>query len=38
MDCEVLDLGLIEYEAAWKLQDEYAAEIADGGAPNVIVA
>src|SRR5689334_20272402 len=30
MECEVLDLGLIEYETAWKLQDQYAAEIADG--------
>ena len=30
MNCEVLDLGLIEYEAAWKLQDEYAVEIAEG--------
>jgi len=28
MDCQVLDLGLIEYERAWKLQDEYAGEIA----------
>ena len=27
---EVLDLGLIEYEQAWKLQDQYAAEIAEG--------
>ena len=27
---EVLDLGLIEYEAAWKLQDQYATEIAEG--------
>lgn len=26
----VEDLGLIEYERAWKLQDEYAAEIAGG--------
>ncbi len=24
------DLGLIEYESAWKLQDQYAAEIAEG--------
>jgi lipoate-protein ligase B len=24
------DLGLIEYETAWKLQDQYAAEIASG--------
>lgn len=30
MDCEVLDLGLIEYERAWKLQDQYAREIAEG--------
>ena len=30
MQLEVLDLGLIEYETAWKLQDQYAAEIADG--------
>jgi len=27
---EVIDLGLIEYEQAWKLQDQYAAEIAQG--------
>ena len=30
MDCQVLDLGLIEYERAWKLQDDYAREIAEG--------
>ena len=30
MQGEVIDLGLIEYERAWKLQDEYAAEIAEG--------
>jgi lipoate-protein ligase B len=30
MDVEVLDLGLMEYERAWKLQDEYAREIAEG--------
>src|SRR5574341_454184 len=29
MECDVLDLGLIEYERAWKLQDEYATEIAE---------
>ena len=29
----VEDLGLIEYEKAWKLQDEYAAEIATGTRP-----
>ena len=27
---DVLDLGLIEYDRAWKLQDEYAREIAEG--------
>lgn len=27
---EVLDLGLLEYTQAWKLQDQYAAEIAEG--------
>lgn len=27
--CEILDLGLIEYEQAWKLQDRYAEEIAE---------
>jgi lipoyl(octanoyl) transferase len=30
MNLEIYDLGLIEYEAAWKLQDEYAREIAEG--------
>jgi len=30
MKIDVLDLGLIEYEAAWKLQEQYAAEIAEG--------
>jgi lipoate-protein ligase B len=30
MILEVIDLGLIEYEKAWKLQDQYAAEIAAG--------
>ena len=30
MDFIVEDLGLIEYETAWKLQEEYAREIADG--------
>ncbi len=28
MHGQVLDLGLIEYEQAWKLQEQYAAEIA----------
>jgi lipoyl(octanoyl) transferase len=30
MELEVQDLGLIEYETAWRLQDQYAAEIAQG--------
>ncbi|HUH98213.1 MAG TPA: lipoyl(octanoyl) transferase [Anaerolineales bacterium] len=30
MNLSVIELGLVEYEQAWKLQDEYAAEIADG--------
>ena len=34
---EVLDLGLIEYERAWKLQDQYAAEIADGKRPPTLL-
>lgn len=31
MNYEVLDLGLMEYERAWKLQEQYAREIAQGG-------
>ncbi len=30
MRCELHDLGLIDYEEAWRLQDQYAAEIAGG--------
>ncbi len=30
MNGEIIDLGLIEYEQAWKLQAQYAAEIAAG--------
>jgi lipoate-protein ligase B len=37
MQCEVLDLGLLEYERAWKLQDEYAAEIAHGRRPPTLM-
>ena len=37
MECEVLDLGLIEYEVAWKLQDKYAAEIAEGTRPPTLL-
>lgn len=33
----VVDLGLIEYERAWKLQDEYAAEIAQGKRPPTLL-
>jgi lipoate-protein ligase B len=34
----VEDLGLIEYETAWKLQDEYAAQIAAGQrAPTLLL-
>lgn len=37
MKLEILDLGLIEYEAAWKLQDEYAREIAAGTRPPTLL-
>ncbi len=37
MDCQTLDLGLIEYERAWKLQDEYAAEIARRERPPTLL-
>ena len=38
MTYEVLDLGLIDYEQAWKLQDQYAAEIAEGKrAPTLLL-
>src|SRR5512145_1927451 len=37
MDLQVIDLGLIEYEAAWKLQDQYAAEIATGQRPPTLL-
>lgn len=30
MNLEIIDLGLIDYDSAWKLQDEYAKEIAKG--------
>lgn len=30
MKFEIIDLGLIDYESAWKLQDLYANEIAEG--------
>ena len=34
---EVLDLGLIEYEQAWRLQEQYAAEIAEGKRPPTLL-
>ena len=37
MKLEVQDLGLIEYEAAWKLQEEYAREIAEGERPPTLL-
>ena len=37
MPLEILDLGLIEYEAAWKLQDEYAREITEGRRPPTLL-
>jgi len=33
----VEDLGLIDYEAAWKLQDEYAVEIATDARPATLL-
>ena len=37
MKCEVIDLGLIEYEQAWKLQEQYASEIAAGTRPPTLL-
>lgn len=37
MNFIVEDLGLIEYERAWKLQDQYAAEIAAGTRPPTLL-
>ncbi len=37
MNLNVIDLGLIEYERAWKLQEEYAVEIADGKRPPTLL-
>jgi lipoyl(octanoyl) transferase len=37
MNYEIIDLGLIEYETAWKLQDQYAAEIANGSRPPTLL-
>ncbi len=37
MRCEVQDLGLIAYEGAWRLQEQYAAEIAAGQRPATLL-
>jgi lipoyl(octanoyl) transferase len=37
MEFLVEDLGLIEYQTAWKLQDEYALEIAEGRRPATLL-
>ena len=37
MNIEIIDLGLIDYERAWKLQDEYAAQIATGTRPPTLL-
>lgn len=37
MEFVVEDLGLIEYETAWKLQDRYAAEISEGKRPPTLL-
>jgi len=37
MNLIVEDLGLVEYEKAWNLQDEYAAEIAAGKRPPTLL-
>jgi lipoate-protein ligase B len=37
MTVQVLDLGLIEYEVAWQLQNQYAEEIAQGKRPPTLM-
>ena len=37
MKFDVIDLGLIEYEQAWKLQEQYASEIAAGARPPTLL-
>ena len=37
MNLQIVDLGLIDYALAWKLQDEYAAEIAAGTRPPTLL-
>jgi len=35
--CVVQDLGILEYESAWKLQNQYAGEIAAGTRPPTLL-
>ena len=37
MNLQIADLGLIDYSLAWKLQEEYAAEIAAGTRPPTLL-
>lgn len=37
MICQTLDLGLIPYEDAWKLQDQFAAQITRGERPPTLL-
>ena len=37
MNVQVLDLGLIDYEAAWDLQNQYSREIAEGTRPPTLL-
>jgi len=37
MRCEVLDLGVLEYDIAWKMQEAYARQIADGDRPPTLL-
>ena len=37
MRCEVLDLGVMEYERAWRLQDEFSGQIAQGKRPPTLL-
>ena len=37
MELQILDLGLVDYEPTWRLQDEYAAQIAAGTRPPTLL-
>lgn len=37
MRCELHDLGLIDYERAWQLQEEYAGQVASGQRPPTLL-